>query len=137
MRRRLFISFLALAFTTLFALITSNTASAQATCTYYTVDVDPALAACLRIRVTTYWTNPLVHDAIISATGQTIVPAPVPPGFFFPTLNRVDINGIQIFPSVAPLVIRLLPCGLCAQIFVSKDINGCIYIRIVAHPGPC
>ena len=137
MRQRLFISLIALAFIAIFAVTTGSTASAQATCPYYTVIIDPALAPCLRITITTYWLNPAIHNAIITNTGTTVVPAPNPPGFFFPPLNRVDINGVQVFPSIAPPVIQLLPCGLCAQIFVTKDVNGCVVIRIVAHPGPC
>lgn len=136
MRRRLFVSLIALACIAMFAVTTGNRASAQADCTYYTLNVDPFLAGCLPLDLTTYWGNPIWHTFTITATGTTIVPAPIPPGTFFAPFYGLSVNGsTRIIPPGANL---LLPCGRCARITIAKDpATGCIVITFTAIPGPC
>lgn len=136
--RRLFIASIALAFIAMFAVVTGNKASAQATCTYYTVKVGLLPATCLPITITTSWANPPLHNAQITTTGTTIVPSPGATGFVAP-LRAVFIDGIQVFPNPTPThpVIQL-PCGICVQVAVEKEVpTGCLLITITPHPGPC
>lgn len=125
MRRRTFISALAVMFVTLVMslMATTNEAAAQ----HYTVDVDGFRDGCFKFELNTYWN---VAFPVVTITGNGITTHPVawacPPATDF---FGASING-QFPIATYNEPVKYIVNGCCMVVRISFDRAGCPVITI-------
>jgi hypothetical protein len=136
--RALFAQLLLIAFA-----VGTQQATAQVThncCTFRIIVPFSIPDSCMPVSVTTKWGTAIPQTDVVTTKGPgnpslTIAAVPCPPIAPIAPLQWVSLDGgvTQIPFSEPGKVNTTLPCGICVQLNVLRELNGCLTIIV----APC